>query len=129
MNTGKKNKWITLLEVNSCIKTKTIELNPTSIKLIRFSAFVNWQQWKYNYYGQTKVCCSFSKCHNFKNVNYYLTWIPQKESLAKELILSDKKDNNPTHLKIDFKYINRCNDANFSYIVPWTLKIEEYINV
>ncbi|MBF2016296.1 MAG: hypothetical protein IGS23_14045 [Rivularia sp. T60_A2020_040] len=121
--------WKELGVVNVRPVKSVIVVPPTSKKILRFTANINWQEWDKNFYGRSYVLYSFrygmQKINITKNFRYY----PDKFPQIFELNLIYQNNLIPTEMwitGIQYRYRSTYNLYN---PLPFSLKIEEFINV
>lgn len=120
--------WKILGKVSVTFSEKTININPSSIKLLRFTAVVDWSAWNTKWLERTYALCAFSYGLSNKNKAKSFRYYPHPVPLINEFNLINTGNLKPLGLIVKGIQQRYYKGSYFYNPLPWELQIEEYIN-
>lgn len=120
--------WKILEEVSMSLSEKSITINPSSIKLLRFTAITNWNEWEKQWLQRSYALCSFSYGISNKNKGNSFRYYPHQTPWINEFNLINTGNLQPLAIVVKAVQYNYYRRSYFYHPLPWTLRIEEYLN-
>lgn len=120
--------WKVLGEINVSFSEQEINFNPSSIKLLRFTATTDWEKWNRLWLQKSYALCAFSYGIEKKNKSKSFRYYPSAIPWVNEFTLIDKGNLRPLSLFIKAVQPYYYKGSYHYQPLPWKLKIEEYLN-
>ncbi|NJN13107.1 MAG: hypothetical protein HC836_11240 [Richelia sp. RM2_1_2] len=121
-------KWKQLGNINVTPVKSIIAIPPSSKKILRFTANINWEQWNNNFYGRSYALCVFKYGIGASNITRNFRYYPDKFPQIHEFNLIHQGNLIPNQIWISGVQFRYRSTYNLYNPLPFGLKIEEFIN-
>lgn len=120
--------WKILGRISVTLGEKSITINPSSIKLLRFTAITDWNEWNRMWLQRSYALCAFSYGFSNKNKAKSFRYYPHPVPLISEFDLINTGNLKPLGLVVKGVQYRYHRGSYFYNPLPWELQIEEYID-